>query len=149
LASITDERTEGALSADSRSRTPVAEAPSVRSSVIDANEQLGRLVRRGFVLAAGLDRLPDLDRYVKALAYRLDHLSGHVPRDQQRMAEVRPLEQRYRALVDRLDPSEATQAIADMEWQLEELRVALFAQPLASGGVSVKKVTRSLAALGA
>ena len=132
-----------------RDRLAQLKAPSVRASVGDANEQLGRLVRPGFVLAAGLDRLPDIDRYVKALAYRLDHLSGHIPRDQQRMAEIRPLEIRYRALVDRLEPGEASPAIADMEWQLEELRVALFAQPLASGGVSVKKMTRSLAALGA
>ncbi len=46
------------------------------------------------------------------------------------MAEVVPLEQRYGAIVDRPGPSQLSPELVDVRWQLEELRVATFAQPL-------------------
>ena len=125
-------------------------APSLRSSVADANEHLGRLVRPGFVLANGIDRLPDVERYVRGIAYRLDHLAGHAARDQARMGEARPLEVRYRSFVDRLPPGEATTEVAEMSWQLEELRLSLFAQPVGvHGPVSPKRISSALITLGA
>jgi ATP-dependent helicase HrpA len=125
-------------------------APSLRPSVADANEHLGRLVRPGFVLANGIDRLPDVERYVRGIAYRLDHLAGHAARDQARMGEARPLEVRYRSFVDRLPPGEATTEVAEMSWQLEELRLSLFAQPVGvHGPVSPKRISSALTTLGA
>ena len=56
------------------------------ASVDDANLHLGRLVRPGFVLSTGLDQLDEIERYVRAIEYRLDHLAGAVERDQRRMA---------------------------------------------------------------
>ena len=84
----------------SPSCTPTRCAPSVD----DANVHLGRLVRPGFVLASGIDRLDDIERYVRAITYRLEHLAGGAERDRHRMAEVLPLEQRYAQLVDSLGP---------------------------------------------
>jgi ATP-dependent helicase HrpA len=91
---------------------------------------------------------------VRGLAYRLDHLAGGAARDRQRMAEVRPLEQRYDRLVGRLGSSgpdaEQSTEIADLGRQLEELRVSVFAQPVgARGPVSPKKVAAALDRLGA
>ncbi len=70
-------------------------AEALRPSVDDANLHLGRLVHPGFVLGAGIDRLDDIERYVRAIVYRLEHLAGAHDRDRRRMAEVVPLEQRY------------------------------------------------------
>jgi ATP-dependent helicase HrpA len=105
-------------------------AEALRPSVDDANRHLGRLVHPGFVLGAGTDRLDDIERYVRAILYRLDHLAGAGERDQRRMAEVLPLERRYTDIVDTAGPGKLSLNMVDVRWQLEELRVATFAQPL-------------------
>jgi ATP-dependent helicase HrpA len=125
-------------------------APSVRPSVDDANLHLGRLVRPGFVSSHGIGRLADVERYVRAIAYRLQHLAGAADRDRARMDEVLPLEQRFAAFVDRLPPGDATREIAEVRWLLEELRVQVFAQPIGvHGKVSTKKVAGRLTTIGA
>ena len=125
-------------------------AAAVRPSVDDANLHLGRLVRPGFVTAHGIDRLADVERYVRGIAYRLDHLAGATERDQARMQEVLPLERRFAAFVDRLGPGEATTQVAEIKWLLEELRIQVFAQPVGTRGrISAKKVGQRLAAIGA
>jgi ATP-dependent helicase HrpA len=120
-------------------------AAALQPSVDDANLHLGRLVRPGFVFHAGLDRLPEIERYIRSIDHRLDNLAGGVERDRRRMAEVVPLEARYAALLTRLPTSEVTSEVAAVAWQLEELRVSLFAQPLgAKGQPSPTKLSRSL-----
>lgn len=125
-------------------------APAVRSSVDDANMHVGRLVRPGFVSAHGVERLDDVERYVRGIAYRLEHLAGAAARDQQRMVEVLPIEQRFTSFVDRLPAGKATPAVAEVRWLLEELRVQVFAQPVGTRGkVSLKKVAERLVSIGA
>jgi len=104
------------------------------------------------VLGSGIDRLLDVERYVRAIGYRLDHLAGAHDRDVRRLAEVLPLEQRYARLVDTAPAGGLTPEVADVRWQLEELRVATFAQPLMVKGpgrpsISVKRISETLAAV--
>jgi ATP-dependent helicase HrpA len=106
-------------------------AQALRPSVDDANRHLGRLVHTGFVLASGIDRLADIERYVRAIRYRLEHLPGAHERDQRRMEEVVPLEERYARIVDSTGPGRLSPELVEVRWELEELRVATFAQPLA------------------
>ena len=91
------------------------------------------------------------DRYSLATA-RLDHLAGAQAADQRRMAEIVPLEQRFESIVDAAGTAQLSPAFVELRWQLEELRVAAFAQPLAvkrpgQPSVSVKRVTAALDAL--
>jgi ATP-dependent helicase HrpA len=125
-------------------------AEALRPSIDDANRHLGRLVHRGFVLGAGVDRLDDVARYVRAISYRLEHLPGAHVADRRRMDEVVPIEQRFERLVDAAGTAQLSAAMVEVRWQLEELRVATFAQPLVRKqpgrpGVSVKRVTATLA----
>mgnify|MGYP001111684244 CR=1 FL=1 len=104
----------------------------------------------GFVLGAGIDRLDDIERYVRAIVYRLDHLAGAGERDQRRMAEVVPLERRYTDIVDTAGPGKLSAELVDVRWQLEEFRVATFAQPLmvkrpGQPPVSAKRIAALLA----
>ncbi len=123
-------------------------APAFAESVDDANLHLGRLVRPGMVSAHGIDRLGDVERYVRGIRYRLEHLGGAVERDRVRMAEVLPLEARFAEFVDRMPPADLPPATADVRWMLEELRVQVFAQPVGTrGSVSPKKVAQRLAEL--
>lgn len=124
-----------------RARTRSLTADALRPTVGDAEEHVARLVAPGFVRRAGTDRLPDIHRYVRGIEYRLDHLAGDVPRDQRRMADVRPLERDYSVAVSRLD--RVTDEARNVAWLLEEYRMSVFAQPLGvDGPVSPKRVRR-------
>ena len=125
-------------------------ALALRPSVDDANAHLGRLVRPGFVSASGVERLDDVGRYVRGIAYRLEHLAGAVQRDQARMAEVHPLEARYTRLLDGLAAADVTSEVAQLAWMLEELRLQVFAQPVGPApGTSTKRVHQALVHIGA
>jgi ATP-dependent helicase HrpA len=142
-----------AVASEARDRLARLHAPALRPSVDDANVHLGRLVHAGFVLGAGIDRLDDIARYVRAIVYRLDHLAGAGERDQRRMAEVLPLEQRYANVVDTAGPGKLSPDLVEVRWQLEELRVATFAQPLmvkrpGRPPVSAKRIAATLATAG-
>jgi ATP-dependent helicase HrpA len=59
------------------------------------------------------------------------------------------LENRYVALLDRLG-RRVSPDVVELGWQLEELRVGVFAQAVGTNGtVSVKRVQRALSEFGA
>ena len=107
-------------------------------SITDVGDQLGRLVYPGMLTAMGVGRLGDLERYLAALEQRLRKLPEQLPRDRERMARVQPLEAEYDYLLDSLPPSPE---LFEIGWQLQELRVSLFAQSVgAKGTVSEKRL---------
>ncbi len=127
-----------------RKRAHALQASALRSTVADVLAHLDRLVAPGFVRRAGADRLPDVHRYVRGIEYRLDHLAGDVARDQRRMAEVRPLERDYAAAVNQME--RVPDAVRDVVWMLEELRMSVFAQPVGvCGPVSAKRIRQEFA----
>ncbi len=108
----------------------------------DVTQQLERLLPKRFVADTPWERLQHLPRYLKAIAARLDKLRADPARDSARLAELRPLEQRYlRKLADRRGARDAR--LDEYRWWLEELRVGLFAQELKTPQpVSVKRLDR-------
>jgi ATP-dependent helicase HrpA len=101
----------------------------------DVARQLGRLVFNGFIQAAGADRLPDIERYLRAAAHRLERLPDTVATDRDRMTAIHELEALAAGRTD------------EVRWMLEELRVAQFAQALGvKDQVSAKKIRRALQA---
>ena len=108
----------------------------------DIAAQLERLVPRRFLLEIPWARLAHLPRYLKAIVMRLDKLRADPSRDAARLAELRPLEQRYlRKLAERRGARDAR--LEEFRWWLEELRVGLFAQELKTPQpVSVKRLDK-------
>jgi ATP-dependent helicase HrpA len=108
----------------------------------DVQAQLGRLLPKRFVAATPWAQLAHLPRYLKAVTMRLDKWRGDPGRDTTRMAEMRPLEQRYlRLLAERKGVHDAR--LDEFRWQLEELRVSLYAQELRTPQpVSVKRLEK-------
>jgi len=107
-------------------------------TVLDVQAHISRLLHRGWIAAAGLDRLPDVLRYVHGIEVRLDKAIAQPERDRARTSTLRALEQDYRSL-----------AVHDVDghvrWMLEELRVSTFAQSVgAKGGASEQKVRAEL-----
>ena len=124
-------------------------APALADLVTDVRAQLGELVRPGFVADTGLARLADLDRYLRAVAHRLDKAPLDLGRDRQRLAEVLAAEAGYAALLASLRPSaRGAQDVVAVGWMIEELRVSLFAQSLGTAyPVSVKRIEKAIAAI--
>ncbi len=95
----------------------------------DISAQLQRLVGKRFLVTTDWAALLHLPRYLKAVVMRLDKLRGDPARDAQRLAELRPLEQRWvRRTADLKGAPHAR--MDEYRWLLEELRVSLFAQEL-------------------
>jgi len=108
----------------------------------DITAQLQRLVPKRFVATTAWAQLAHLPRYLKAIVARLDKLRADPARDAQRLAELRPLEQRYtRRLAELKGTGDAR--LSEYRWLLEELRVSLFAQELRTPQpVSVKRLDK-------
>ena len=119
-------------------------AEALAVTVADVRSHLDRLVAPGFVRRSGVDRLPDIHRFVRGMEYRLDHLAGDVARDQRRMAEVRPVEREYAAATAAY--ARVPDELREVAWLLEELRMSQFAQALGvHGSVSAKRIRRAIA----
>lgn len=100
-------------------------------AVADIRSQLDRLLPKGFVTVTGVARLTDLARYVTAIVRRLERLPQALSADRDRMARVHAVEDAYDDLLAALSPARAEDPkIRDIAWQIEELRVSLWAQQL-------------------
>jgi ATP-dependent helicase HrpA len=108
----------------------------------DLSAQLQRLVGPQFLAQTPWAMLQHLPRYLKGVVMRLDKWRADPARDAARLAEVRPLEQRWqRKLAERKGTPDAR--LAEFRWQLEELRISLFAQELRTPQpVSVKRLEK-------
>jgi ATP-dependent helicase HrpA len=95
----------------------------------DITQQLQRLMPKRFLTATPWAALQHLPRYLKAISLRLDKHRADPARDAARLAELRPLEQRYWRRLAELKGTEHAR-LDDYRWLLEELRVGLFAQEL-------------------
>nr|WP_276597908.1 ATP-dependent RNA helicase HrpA [Roseateles koreensis] len=125
------------------------DARAAKEVAEDVTAQLQRLVPKNFVTGTPWAQLQHLPRYLKAITARLDKLRADAARDAKLLAELRPLEQRYLRRVIELK-GQADARLTDFRWQLEELRVSLFAQELRTPQpVSVKRLEKVWAQISA
>ncbi|ADG78429.1 ATP-dependent RNA helicase HrpA [Tsukamurella paurometabola] len=122
--------------------------PAARDAADDIADQLDSLLFPGFVGATAGVHLRHLPRYIQGAAVRWAALPASIDRDDRGMAT---LDRVYGALTAKLDslPQHRRDAgVEQVSWQIEELRVSLFAQALGTAGsVSEKKVLAAIAAL--
>jgi ATP-dependent helicase HrpA len=128
---------------------PELEAPLMgwaRGNLDDLHAQLAALVHPGFLRQTPAEALAQYPRYLKAMKLRAERAKRDPTRDQQRMLELTPfIEALDEAALLGKREQDAWQAL---RWDLEELRVSLFAQELgARGGISPKKLAQRVAAL--
>ena len=124
-------------------------SPKLMAMKYDVTAQLDALLPDGFISAAGTDRLPDLQRYVRAILRRLDTAPQDTGRDAERQAQVEAVTEDWHATLEVLHPAERESSAAqDVRWMLEELRVNLFAQNLGTRHpVSPQRIRKALDAL--
>lgn len=128
---------------------PLLEPPLLgwgAASYADMRAQLAALVYPGFLRTLPAAALNELPRWLRALQYRAERVRLDAQRDQARLLELQPF-------LTALAAAKAAGVAEQPDWQrlrwnLEELRVVQFAQPLAArGAVSRKRLNRELAAL--
>jgi len=128
---------------------PQLESPLMgwaRGNLDDLRAQLEGLVHPGFLRDTPAATLAELPRYLKAMRLRAERALRDPTRDQARMLEIKPF-------ADALEDAERLGLARQpgwqaLRWELEELRVSVFAQELgARGGVSPKKLAQRLQAL--
>lgn len=110
----------------------------------EINDQLERLVYRGFLNDIPWQRLQHLPRYLKGMAMRLEKLAANPMRDEQNSRETDALWQQY---CQRLEKHRkiglCDENLEEFRWQIEELRISLFAQELKTPyPVSVKRLQK-------
>ena len=120
-----------------------------RSAVDDVRAGLVALVKPPFLTRTGYARLPDVVRYLRAAERRLEALPRDVALDTALAARVAAVREAVDTLVASLPPARAAAAdVVDLRWQVEELRVSLFAQSLGTPrAVSEKRIFRALDAI--
>ena len=125
-------------------------SPALEPAVVDIRAQLDRLIAPGFLTATGTGRLPALARYVKAVGRRLDKLADNAGRDAQQMAVVHRVQDAYAHALAALPPeARASDAAREIRWQIEELRVSLFAQTMGTPvPVSERRIMTAIEKLG-
>ncbi|KFN51417.1 ATP-dependent RNA helicase HrpA [Arenimonas composti] len=112
----------------------------------DLRARLAELVPADVLRRTPAPALAELPRYLKALALRAERALRDPQRDQQRMLELKPFTDALaRARAEGRDGRPEWQ---EFRWDLEELRVSLFAQELGTRGpVSAKRLARRLESL--
>ncbi|MCA0145912.1 ATP-dependent RNA helicase HrpA [Blastococcus sp. LR1] len=132
LTTDTVKRVEAVLTQAREVAVAIGAAPGRRvpeAAVADLRRQMTGLLHRGFVAATGRRRLPDLVRYLTAMAHRLEKLPATAVRDQLGMASVTAVTEDYERLRREVPSAGAPDdPVVRVRWMIEELRVALFAQ---------------------
>ncbi len=120
-------------------------------AVVDMTDQLHRLFPAHFVARTGLDRVPDLARYLRGVQRRIDTLVERADRDAPVVARIVALERRFAVVRSRLEPARwADPDVEAVRWSLEELRISLLAQVVgAKGRVSEARVAAAIEDLAA
>ncbi len=112
----------------------------------DLKAQLAGLVPPGFLRDTPAESLLEYPRYLKALSLRADRALRDPVRDQARMLELKPFTDALTAA--RRGETFAQPGWQALRWDLEELRVSMFAQELGTRRqVSTKRLARQLEAL--
>ena len=108
---------------------------------------LDSLIYKGFISDAGVDKLDDLLRYVKAVEKRLEKIKVDGNKDRVNQIELDKLYELYDKMMDKIAKDQPIpEALREVYWMLEELKVSMFAQTLGTKyPVSGKRIKQALA----
>lgn len=111
----------------------------------ECEQQLQGLLYQGFFSRTPWEQLPHLPRYLKAIKMRIDKYPTSIERDGRHAQALAQIEQRWQQKIEQLRKAHlpVTNALQDFAWQLQELRVSLFAQELRTPyPVSIKRLEK-------
>ncbi|MFK8053682.1 MAG: ATP-dependent RNA helicase HrpA [Woeseiaceae bacterium] len=132
------------LKGHSELRNALAKAPTqAQEATADVGQQVAAMVFPGFLSRTPADRLADVPRYLAAAKLRLERFASNPSRDHESMAMIKSLISRLERLRGLTVGPEQASAVDIFRWQIEELRVSLFAQTLGTKEkVSLKRLEK-------
>jgi ATP-dependent helicase HrpA len=143
-----------ALQANADLQKKLAQAKAVSpSAYTDIQAQLQALIFPKLVSEIPYAQLVHLPRYLKAIALRIDKLRSNPSRDAQCQKDWESVARPWQKLLQGNKGAASynlleDQGLQDFRWQLEELRVALYAQELKTPTpMSLKRLEKVLASL--
>lgn len=111
----------------------------------ECEQQLQGLLYQGFFSRTPWEQLPHLPRYLKAIKMRIDKYPTSIERDGRHAQALAQMEQRWQQKIEQLRKAHlpVTSQLQEFAWQLQELRVSLFAQELRTPyPVSIKRLEK-------
>lgn len=116
----------------------------------DIRAQNQRLICKGFFSTTPWPQLAQLPRYLKAMQLRLQKYPANAERDGKHAASIAELWGRYEMRLDlQRKAGEVDPRLLEFRWQIEELRVSLYAQELKTPyPVSYKRLDKLWTAMG-
>ena len=117
---------------------------SPRMAMDDVRSQLAHLVPGDLFARFGRARIASIPRYLRGISIRLERLPHGPQKDQQKGGELAPL---WRAWIDRKEALRqragggAATELDAFHWQLEELRIAVFAPELKASALSPQRLS--------
>ena len=112
----------------------------------DVKSHLNSLVYPGFVADIGINRLKDWNRYVEGLAKRLEKIPVDPIRDRAQQLQIEKVQDRFASVLQKYPRESAIpKELSEVRWQIEELRISLFAQQLGTSiPISSKRIENYL-----
>lgn len=112
----------------------------------DVKSHLNTLVYPGFVSDIGINRLKDWNRYIDGLARRLEKIPVDPIRDRNQQLQIEKVQSRYDITLAKFNREPVIpEELIEVRWQIEELRISLFAQQLGTNmPISSKRIENYL-----
>ncbi len=119
---------------------------SMAFALSDIKAQLEALIYRGFATDCGWKRLPDILRYMKAIERRMEKLPIDPNKDRIQLLKIEAVTKEYQELKNKIPKGAVVpEAVKEIHWMLQELRVSFFAQQLGTPyPVSDKRVRNAI-----
>ena len=119
--------------------------PSGTAAVLELRAQIEHLFPPDLVGTEPLSVLGQIPRYLRAAHVRLGRAVTDPRKDAEKLAPLAPL---WAAFLGKRSSARDQEAVRELRWAFEEMRVAIFAPELkALGGVSIAKLKASVGAL--
>lgn len=138
---------KGLTTAHGISKTLKGKTPlNMINAFADVKSHLSSLVYPGFVADIGVQRLKDWNRYIEGLARRLEKIPVDPIRDRSQQLQIEKVQHRYEQVLQKFAREVSVpEALAEVRWQIEELRISLFAQQLGTSmPISSKRIENYL-----
>ena len=119
------------------------QAPELSQSKRDIEQQLERLFMPSYLSSTPANYLIEYPRYLKAINMRLEKLPGQIQKDIDYSNSINNL---HAIIQKEIEASRVpNEALEELRWSIEELRVSLFAQTLGTKApISEKRITKRI-----
>ncbi len=118
--------------------------PRWLASMSDLKAQLEGLISKDFVRNTPEKWFQQCPRYLQGLEKRLEKIDIDPHKDQQGIRQITPILKTFNSLLETQTPQNQP-GLADIRWQIEELRLSVFSQPMKTlNPISIKRIEKML-----